>query len=248
MIEGRLISLLAFFVLWLSWLPNLSEGRPIPKYRAPVNDYTGALLAPVEAKKLNQELIAFEDSTGIQIAVCIEPTLGGESEFDRSLAIARGWGVGSKESNNGVLIYIALEDRAIFIQTGYGAEGFLPDAIAKRIVEEIMKPYFRQGRYYEGLRLAIQAIKSRGAEENFPKVKGQRGEEIPMWLIVLIVFVILFIMTRTPRKGGGLKGGGPVIFPPVSRGGGFSGWGGSAGGWGGFGGGGFGGGGAGGRW
>ncbi|MFN4298375.1 MAG: TPM domain-containing protein [Thermaurantimonas sp.] len=241
---------IASLLLIFSALSLSASKRPIPKYRAPVNDFTGAFLAPKEAQRLSQELIAFEDSTGIQIAVCIEPSLEGESAFDRSLAIARAWGPGSKEANSGILIYIALEDRAIFIQTGYGAEGFLPDAIAKRIVEQIMKPYFQQGRFYEGLRLAIEAIKTRGAEENFPKIGNKKGEdEIPGWVIILIILVVLYLVARNPGRGGGISGGGPVIFPPVGRGGGgFSGWGGSSGGWGGFGGGGFGGGGAGGRW
>ena len=237
-------------VMWIMALAVQASRRPIPTYRAPVNDFTGAFLSPSEARRLSQELIAFEDSTGIQIAVCIEPSLEGESEFDRSLAIARAWGPGSKEANSGVLIYIALEDRAIFIQTGYGAEGFLPDAIAKRIVEQIMKPYFRQGRFYEGLRLAIEAIKTRGAEENFPKTSTKQPEdELPFWVILLIILFVLFLVMRNPGKGGGISGGGPIIFPPLGTGGrGMSGWGGSAGGWGGFGGGGFGGGGAGGRW
>lgn len=242
--------LYVLLVLYLVTLAAQATRRPIPKYRAPVNDFTGAFLSPSEAQRLSQELIAFEDSTGIQIAVCIEPSLEGESEFDRSLAIARAWGVGSKEANNGVLIYIALEDRAIFIQTGYGSEGFLPDAIAKRIVEQIMKPYFRQGRFYEGLRLAIEAIKTRGAEENFPKTGTKQPDgELPGWLVILIVLIVLYLVMRNPGKGGGISRGGPVILPPIGTGGrGMSGWGGSAGGWGGFGGGGFGGGGAGGRW
>lgn len=242
--------LLWVLVLCFVALSVQASPRPIPKYRAPVNDFTGAFLTPSEAQRLSRELIAFEDSTGIQIAVCIEPSLEGESEFERSLAIARAWGPGSKEANSGVLIYIALQDRAIFIQTGYGSEGFLPDAIAKRIVEQIMKPYFRQGRYYEGLRSAIEAIKTRGAEENFPKSSTKQPEgELPLWVVILIVLLVLFLVMRNPGKGGGLSGGGPIIFPPMGTGGrGMSGWGGSSGGWGGFGGGGFGGGGAGGRW
>lgn len=247
----RLRLYLTIVLLLLSLGVVTASKRPVPKFRAPVNDFTGAFLSPAEAQRLSQELIAFEDSTGIQIAVCIEPSLEGESEFDRSLAIARAWGPGSKEANSGVLIYIALEDRAIFIQTGYGSEGFLPDAIAKRIVEQIMKPYFRQGQYYQGLRLAIEAIKTRGAEENFPQIRNTSPEgEIPTWIVILIVLLVLFFVMRNPGKGGGISGGGPVIFPPLGHGGGggFSGWGGSSGGWGGFGGGGFGGGGAGGRW
>src|SRR5690606_388276 len=86
-----------------------------------------------------------------QIAVVILKSVGDYEIADYGVQLGRKWGIGSKDKNNGILVLVALGDRKITIQTGYGAEGALPDVITKEIIENDIKPYFKTGSYYEGL-------------------------------------------------------------------------------------------------
>ena len=232
-----------------------AQTSPIPAKptQNPAQDFSKSFLSAQELQLLNSRIKAFEDSTSIQVAIFIEKDLPGGDEFERSLAIARSWGIGDKQRNNGVLIYISVSERAIFIQTGYGAEGFLPDAIAKRIVEQVLKPNFRAGQNFQGLNQALDVIFAAGQEDAFPKKRGNKQEDTSLSTLIFLLLLLAFII-YTSKKGGGGRGGmrrgGPIIFPPMGGGRSFGGggFGGSSGGWGGFGGGGFGGGGAGGRW
>ncbi len=240
-------SVLLFSLLSLSLLAQSQKLPPKPKANPAVDD-SKEFLSQQELQMLNQRIKAFEDTTSIQIAIYIEKTLAGGDEFSRSLAIARSWGIGDKQRSNGILIYISTQEKAIFIQTGYGSEGFLPDAIAKRIIEQVLKPNFRAGQNFQGLNEALDVIFAAGKDDAFPKSKEKKPEDTSLFTVIFFVALIAFIIFSSNNKGGkgGMMGrGGPVFFPPMGGGRGF---GGSSGGWGGFGGGGFGGGGAGGRW
>lgn len=236
--------------------------RPVPPRL--VNDFAG-MLSAAEAAALEAKLVAYNDSTSTQIAIVIEPTIEGEDIFDYSLRLASAWGVGQKGKDNGILLFIAAQDRQLYIQTGYGAEGFLPDALAKRIIENVIKPAFRQGQYYAGLNEAVTVIMKLGAGEYSAEQVGGKSTGMPWGTIIFFIFLFIImssIFNKTNRRNdddedGGYgrggrydmnprPGGGWVIFP--GGGGGGSGWGGGGGGFGGFGGGGFGGGGAGGSW
>jgi uncharacterized protein len=232
-----------------------------------VNDYTGTL-SQNEVDNLEQKLIAFDDSTSTQIAVVLIKSLGVYDINDYTARLGEKWGVGSKK-NNGVVILAALEDRKVSIQTGYGVEGALPDAITKRIIENEIKPSFKQGNYYQGLDNATSAIISytKGEYKN-DKPKKQKGGSGGFPFGILIIIIIAIIISR--RGGGGGRGGeiiggrggaSPFWWMLMgsqmgrSRGsgwggftGGGGGFGGGGGGFGGFGGGSFGGGGSSGDW
>ena len=187
---------------------------------------------------------------------------------DYAVRLAQQWGIGGKEHNNGILLLASIADRKVTIQTGYGLEGAVPDAITYRIISNDIKPAFARQDYYNGLDQATTSLMefTKGEYKAKPKKKGDEGG-IPFGLIIIAV-VILFALIS---KGGGGKGGGQVVgsrgssdllwwtllgglsggaggrggFGGGSRGGGF---GGGGGGFGGFGGGGFGGGGSSGSW
>ena len=213
-----------------------------------VNDFA-ELLAPGERETLERKLVAYDDSTSTQITVVIFQTLNGADPGGTATAIGRVWGVGQEGTDNGVVLLVSVEDRELFIATGYGIEAVLTDAQAGRIIRNVIAPRFREGRYYEGIDEATSAIIS-AAEGEFA-IEDGLPDGVSAFLIVM-VFVILFLVVivaiiLTARKGAG--GSGWVI---TSGGSGWSGGGGGGfsggGGFGGFGGGGFGGGGAGGGW
>jgi len=235
---------------------ELLKNKPSPQQL--VNDYTKTLTHD-QYQALENKLIAFNDTTSTQIAVVIVPTLSGRDIADYNIELARAWGVGGKENNNGIVLLIAKDDRKLNIAVGYGLEGALPDVTAKHILDDIVRPNFRGEDYYRGIEegtdAIIQAVKGEySAPENYGKKAGRVGK-----LIFLIIIVLIILAISSGKGGGGsfmsrrgfaawtlanmLSGGG-------GRGGG--GWsgggGGSSGGFGGFGGGGFGGGGASGSW
>jgi len=222
-----------------------------------VNDFTGTL-TPDQRQALENKLVAFDDSTSTQIAVVIIPTLNGRDIADYNIELGRAWGVGGKESNNGIVLLIAKNDRKLNIATGYGLEGALPDLTAKQIIEDIIRPNFKGEDYYRGIEEGTDAIiQSVKGEYQAPKSYGKKktsGGRIVFIIIMIIIFLLL-----SGRKGGG---GGSFMsrrgfaawtigsmLSNGGRGGGWSGGGGSSGGgFGGFGGGSFGGGGASGSW
>ncbi len=248
-----------FLLLLLPFIVAAKEVPPAPNPPRLVSDFAG-ILSSGEVQMLEQKLTAYDDSTSTQIAVVIEQTLDGDDVFDYSLRLATAWGIGREGKNNGILIYVAIADRKLWIQTGYGTEGFLPDALAKRIIERIITPNFRQQNYYVGLNMATDAIIQLGNGEYVNEDAGQDGNlPLPVVVIFLLVFILIMIIIGKGGGGGGYNkrgrydsgGGGWIMFGPGfgGGGGGSSGWGGGGGGgFGGFGGGGFGGGGAGGSW
>ncbi|WP_423149587.1 TPM domain-containing protein [Rubrolithibacter danxiaensis] len=230
-----------------------------------VNDYTNTLTAE-QAEQLERKLVAFDDSTSTQIAVVLINSLEGYDVADYAVRLAEQWGIGREKKNNGVLLLASLGDRRVTIQTGYGVEGALPDIIANRIIENEIKPNFKEGNYYQGLEQGTDAIiaATKGEYKNDNPKKNNKGSKFPFGLIVIIIIIIVIIS----RKGGGGGGGRRVIgsrggadlfwwtlMSGMGRGNGRSGGGfgggfggGGGGGFGGFGGGSFGGGGSSGSW
>lgn len=220
-----------------------------------VNDYAGVLTAD-QYQALENKLVKFDDSTSTQIAVVVVPDLGGYDVADYAVQLGRAWGVGGKEFNNGVVMLVSTGNRKMFIATGYGVEGALPDVTAKYIIDNEMIPHFKGGDYYGGIDQGVDAIilATRG-EYKAPKDYHKRKDGSPIGFIILVIILIIILSSINRRGGGGFMSrrgyrgfNGPFIFP---TGGGSSGWGGGSsggGGFGGFGGGSFGGGGASGSW
>lgn len=228
-------------------------GKEIPKKpTTAVNDYAN-ILSRSQKLTLESMLTAYKDSTSNEVAIVIESDLGGDEPFTRSIDIAEKWGIGDKERDNGVLIYVAINDRKIFIQVGRGLEGAIPDALAGRIIDYEITPNFKNKNYYQGLYLGVVAISKAAAGEYKGKPRKKSGKGFPKGILVLL-FILIMVFTAGRRGGGGSTygrrglGGGYIggFGGFGGGGGGFSGGGG--GGFGGFGGGSFGGGGAGGSW
>ncbi len=244
------------FLLFLPLLAFSKEPPDAPNPPRLVNDYSG-ILDNNEVAALERKLVAYDDSTSTQIAIVIENSLEGDDIFEYSHRLAEQWGIGRKGKNNGVLIYIAIQDRQLYIQTGYGAEGFLPDAMARRIIDQVIAPSFRNQNYHTGLDKATEYIMKLGSGE-YTNDNVYR-KDFPFEVLIFIIIFIIIIALISKGGGGGYNGGGRynsggtgwiIMGPGSGRGGGWNSGGGGfgGGGFGGFGGGGFGGGGAGGGW
>ncbi len=129
----------------------------VPPLQARVTDLTGTLSQQQQAA-LEQELARFEARKGAQIGVLLLPTTEPEAIEQYAVRVQEQWQLGRKGVDDGVLLVVAKEDRALWIEVGYGLEGVLPDAIAKRIIEEDITPEFRRGDFYAGIRAGIERM------------------------------------------------------------------------------------------
>jgi uncharacterized protein len=221
------------------------------------NDYAG-VVSPGIVTELNAKLEQFERTSSNQLLVAIYPKMESDSSVeDYTVRVAQSWLVGQKKKDNGAVLFAFMQEHQLYIQVGYGLEGALPDATAKRIIENEIVPRFRQHDIDGGMRAAVAALiaATKGEYQGTNQTQGNsqtQGSSTGFNIIVLIVFLILFAaLSRRRNRGtyvlGGPRSGGWWMGPPGGGGGG-SGW--SSGGGGGFSGGGgsFGGGGAGGKW
>ena len=249
----------SFMVLQLSAIP----AKPQPERL--VNDYADLFSSAQEAG-LERILTAFSDSTSNQIAVLTVHDLEGMSASEYAIRTGLEWGVGSEKFDNGIVILVKPKTSTpgeVFIAVGYGLEGAIPDAYAKRIVTNLMIPHFKENDYFGGVSEACGMLMKLASGEISEATDGlDEEDDIIMIMAFLVVLTIILLILAIAMKNGnnGGSGGsryddvfttGPIIirggnsFGGSSSGGGF---GGGFGGFGGFGGGSFGGGGAGGSW
>src|SRR5690606_10365007 len=160
-----------------------------------VNDYTKTLSAS-QIQQLENKLVAFDDSTTIQIAVVLIESLQGYDVADYGVRLAQKWGIGGKEHDSGILLLASLGDRKVTIQTGYGVEGAVPDAIAFQIINNEIKPSFARQDYYTGLNNATDALISytKGEYKAKPKPKKGEGSGSSIIVFVIIFFVLVSIL------------------------------------------------------
>lgn len=222
----------------------------VPPLRGRVNDYAG-VMTQSQAQTLEAQLAQFEQDTGHQVAVLTIPTLDGDDLEGFSIRVAENWKIGKKGFDNGVILLVAVKDRKLRLEVGYGLEGVLPDAIAKRITSDYIVPHFRAQDYAGGIIAGVDAVLKVIKQEPLPESarKKNPGSEWNSFAMLAITFVILGVMafassqgrrrnqmwaTRGRRYppifwgGGGFGGGG--FSGGGGSGGGFSGGGGSFGG------------------
>ena len=228
-----------------------------------VNDLAGTFTSR-QAEELERVLVAFDDSTSNQIAVVTVKDLEGYEPAEYATRIGLEWGVGSEKFDNGIVILVKPKDNTagkVFIAIGYGLEGAIPDAYAKRIINEVMIPHFRNDDYYGGvaeackvlMKLASGEISELREDEFDADDAGAIAGAVVTLIILIFVFVLITQNGGDNTGSGSHRGGrtiytGPIITSGRIYGGGSSLGGGFGGGFGGFGGGSFGGGGAGGSW
>lgn len=225
----------------------------VPPLTSPVAD-TAGILSPSEKQELEDYLRALDRQTGVQMAVLTIPSLEGESLEAFSMKTAETWKLGQEGEDNGAILLVALAERAIRIETGYGLEGTLTDAKSGLIIRQVIAPHFRAERYGQGILEAVRNMAgiATGNEEIVSEKVRNPDEDTPGGNYAGLIFFILFFLLM--RGGLGRRGGllGALFLGSMlgGRRGGSSGFGGGGFSGGGFsgGGGGFGGGGASGGW
>ena len=262
------------FSLGLFFVQNVSAQFDIPEkptFQTSVYDYIN-LLSASEKNNLEQKLIQYSDTTSTQIVVAVINSTNGENITYLGAQWGEKWGIGQAKEDNGILVLLAKDDRRIAINTGYGVEHLLTDAMSRRIIERDIIPYFKNNDYPGGLNRGVDAIFEVLTGEYQGQRQSSNSNGFPFGVIIflVIIFIIFIIAISSNRRKGGGRGGkksqGTSILDAIilsnmgrrsydsgsSSSGGFGGWGGggsSGGGFGGgFGGGSFGGGGASGGW
>jgi len=197
------------------------------------NDFAG-VTKPETAERLNATLEQFEKDASSQIVVAVFPKMQSDSSVEDYVnRLYRAWAIGGKEKNNGLLLAVFVQDRKVRIEVGYGLEGAVPDAIAKRIIDSEITPRFRSGDFDGGLAAGVNALilaargEYQGTGRTVAQSRGSGRSPIVPFLPVIIFFAIFFLMTLGSRRrrgtmyGGGRHGwgAGPII------------WGGGGGGW-----------------
>ena len=271
----QLLSYLVCILIGFSVQAQNIPSRPNPPRL--VNDFANILTSQQRAY-LEHKLSSFSDSTSNQIAIVTVADLDNTSISDYSAKLFDKWGIGSKEHNNGVLILVKPPQRGsrgeVFISTGYGLEGAIPDALAGRIVDYELIPAFKNNNYFLGLNNATETIMKLASGEysikSYMKNKGKNTGHLFIILFVVFAFILKLTSIKRGRKQV-ISSSRDVLIPPIffwgfpfsggytsNRGGsydnysggfgGFDSFTGGGGGFGGFGGGFTGGGGAGGSW
>ncbi|MDD5241583.1 MAG: YgcG family protein [Sulfuricella sp.] len=180
--------------LWLLLAPWATAEVAVPPLKARVTDLT-ATLQPAQQAALEQTLQAFEEHKGSQIAVLIVPTTQPETIEQYAIRVVESWKLGRKGVDDGVLLLVARNDHKLRIEVGYGLEGALPDAVAKRIVSEVISPRFKAGDYYGGISVGVERIIKVIEGEPLPQRKSSGSSGKPLfsgdWLGFAFVVVVV---------------------------------------------------------
>jgi uncharacterized protein len=222
--RAKLTSVAAFLLLFVAvsaafgqdstpWNQNVS---PLPSPTGPVNDYAG-VFDETTKQQLNKRLIDYQRSSGVELAVAVVKTTGDRPIFEYSLAVYRGWGIGSKDGDNpGALLLVAIDDRKYFTQVSRDLEDELPDGVAGNLQRQYLVPEFRKGNYAKGISDTIEAyittIEQRssgtaasptpvGGSE--PEISGSQALYSTFCCLVIIGVILLIIWSN---RGGGKSG------------------------------------------
>jgi len=195
------------------------EGSPLPPPTGFVNDYAGVIDTATK-QQLETKLKSLKETTNpsVEIAVAVVKTTGGRDIFDYSLAVARGWKIGSKDDDNpSALLFVAIDDRKYFTQVSRDLEDELPDGLVGSLQRQYLVPEFKKGNYGKGISDTIDAyidtIRNKGnapvnantAQRPSRGTTGSGGGFFSLFCCGIIIFVILLIIF-TRSKGGPTKG------------------------------------------
>jgi uncharacterized protein len=241
------VRLAAAFLVLLIICAAHSWAEEFPKPEGLVNDFA-KVIPPEYKQRLVQVTRELLKKTGVPVVVVTMPDIGDEDYNEYANRLYAAWGIGKKGEDRGILLFVAVKERKMRIEIGYGMEGLIPDGLAGEIRDRYMVPYFKENRFGEGLlngTLAVAQIIAKNAGirltgEAAPRRAPEKGLGLAAWLVPLIFLALLLSMGRRGGlwpllllmfmgRGGGYYGG----YGRGRFGGSFGGFGGGFGGFGG---------------
>jgi uncharacterized protein len=211
------------FVLIAGLAPPAPAQVPVPKFEARVTDLTGTLTAQQQAS-LEEKLAAFEARKGAQIAVLMLPTTEPEDIAQFGIRVAEAWKVGRAAPDDGVILLVAKDDRALRLEVGRGLEGALTDALSSRIINDTIAPLFKQGDFYGGINAGLDQMMRVIDGEALPPPDQQwhrTGNGIPWPFLIFGAIAFGGVLNRVLGRGvgAGITGlvGGGIIWLITSR-------------------------------
>ena len=224
------ISLAFLAGLWLALSAGAAETLPPPPAKY-FNDYAN-VVAPGTAERLNRTLDQFEKETSSQIVVAIFPKLPPNSALeDFTVRTFQAWKIGQQGKDNGAALFLFVQDRQMRIEVGYGLEGALPDLVAKRIIENELRPRLQRGDWDGAMTAGVMALMqaTRGEYKGTGTAgRGRRPGTKPFGFLIFF-FPILWILSALLRRRGTVYGGsGRSSWGGWYGGGGGGGWGGGS--------------------
>jgi uncharacterized protein len=185
---------IALLLIGAVLVPLIAAAADVPPLKARVTDLTGTLSAE-QRDALEQTLAEFEKRKGAQIAVLMVPTTQPDTVEQYSVRVEEVWKLGRKAIDDSVLLVVAKDDRRLHIEVGYGLEGVLPDAIAKRIIDNDIVPRFKANDFYGGIRAGVDRVMRVVEGEKLPPPAAHGPSSAPGfdagWLFVLFFFVLV---------------------------------------------------------
>jgi uncharacterized protein len=214
--KARHLAGLVFLLLPLIF--SVAFALEVPPLRGRINDYAG-LIPAAKAEDLEARLARFEKETGHQVAVLIIPSLKGDSLEEFSIRVAESWKIGRKGFDNGAILVIVPQERKLRIEVGYGLEGVLPDAIASRIIREVIVPEFRANNYVGGIEAGVDAVLKVTRGEPLPERAREPAREqqsqassLPTILVLTAILALFIGMTRRRTASGAFGGAAAGLF------------------------------------
>ena len=214
--SGKTLVLFCLLTLGLLFIAGsgVATALEVPQYQGYVTDLAGMISAG-ERQRLEQTLLAFEESDSTQVAVLTIPSLEGDSLENFSIRTVETWKIGQKGKDNGVLLLVSKGDRKVRIEVGRGLEGVLTDLLAGRIVDQIISPRFKAGQIDEGFEAGVSAIIS-GARGEFKGTGSSRrgaGKSSQSSLLNYLIFFAILVgfLGRLNKPAGAVTGA--VLLP-----------------------------------
>ena len=233
-------------ILAALFFASTALGLEIPP--APTQWFTDAagIVDSTTASALNQKLSSFEQRSGAQFIIYVFRSLEGEALEDFTIRCAERWKVGNKKYDNGLILFVFIQEKKIRLEVGYGLEPTMTDAFSSRVIREYIAPHFKENDYAGGLNAGADAIIARIEQKEAPVPPvggGASGAASPggidIFAVIVILFIFFFFILPMLRRGGGCGGCfWPMFFMGGGRGGGITfggggsfGGGGASGGW-----------------
>ena len=243
-----------YLLVMFAVLSQMTFTLDVPKLKGRINDYAG-ILNSSEESQLESVLRNMQAKTSSQVVLLTIPSLEGENLEDYSIRVVEKWQIGQKEYDNGALLLIALAEKKVRIEVGYGLEHILTDLKSDYIIRNLIVSEFKRGSFYKGISNGLLAMTGLISKEfeisdeelaEFQKTKRKsKTTQIPFGLIIFVIMILLGSSRRRGRRGSllpmiflgsmlggsGRSGGGFGGFGGFSGGGGSFGGGGASGGW-----------------